>query len=139
MRTTRSRIVTVGGTVAGEVARDATPCGVRHLLGRAIRDVDVVRNELRAYVTEHLGNQDVTLVIDDIVGPEHRHCASDGQRYENGSRASARVGDRPSIGETSALTCRGPRPYHAVCISLRVFRSLAVVARSSPSSERVIS
>lgn len=53
------------GWQLAEVAGDATPYGVQHLLGRAVWDADAVRDELRTYVIEQLGEQDVTLVIDE--------------------------------------------------------------------------
>src|SRR5260370_41581872 len=37
-----------------EMVGAATPYGFQHLLGRADWDADAVRDELRAYVTEHL-------------------------------------------------------------------------------------
>ena len=37
-----------------EVAGNATPYGIQHLLGRANWDAEAVRDELREYVSEHL-------------------------------------------------------------------------------------
>ncbi len=48
-----------------EAAGAATPYGVQHLLGRARWDADAVRDDLRAYVVEHLGDRDAVLVIDE--------------------------------------------------------------------------
>jgi SRSO17 transposase len=48
-----------------EVAGDATPYGLQHLLGRANWDADEVRDDLREYVTEHLGEEDAVLVVDE--------------------------------------------------------------------------
>lgn len=53
------------GWQLAEVAGDATPYGVQHLLGRARWDADAVRDELRAYSIEHLGDQEPVLVIDE--------------------------------------------------------------------------
>jgi SRSO17 transposase len=39
-----------------EHAGDATPDGMQHLLGRAVWDHDRVRDDLRAYLVEHLGD-----------------------------------------------------------------------------------
>jgi SRSO17 transposase len=39
-----------------EHAGDAGPDGMQHLLGRAVWDTDGVRDDLRDYVTEHLGD-----------------------------------------------------------------------------------
>jgi SRSO17 transposase len=44
---------------------DADPYGVQHLLGRADRDPDTVRDDLRAYVVEHLGDRDAVLILDE--------------------------------------------------------------------------
>lgn len=48
-----------------EASGDTTPYGIQHLLGRAVWDVDAVRDELRAYVVEHLGDPDGVLVVDE--------------------------------------------------------------------------
>jgi SRSO17 transposase len=44
---------------------DPTPDGVQHLLARAGWDADDVRNDLRAYVAEHLGHEDGVLIVDE--------------------------------------------------------------------------
>jgi SRSO17 transposase len=44
---------------------DATPDGVQHLLARADWDADAVRDDLTAYVAEHLGDADGVLVVDE--------------------------------------------------------------------------
>jgi SRSO17 transposase len=38
---------------------------MQHLLGRAVWDHDGVRDDLRAYVVEHLGDPEAVLVIDE--------------------------------------------------------------------------
>src|SRR5918993_4428539 len=48
-----------------EAAGDATPYGLQHLLGRANWDADLVRDDLRGYVTEHLGEEDAILIVDE--------------------------------------------------------------------------
>ena len=48
-----------------EHAGDANPDGMQHLLGRAVWDHDGVRDDLRAYVTEALGDPAAVLVIDE--------------------------------------------------------------------------
>ncbi len=53
------------GWQLAEVARNATPYGLQHLLGRANWDADAVRDDLREYVLEHLGDEDVVLVVDE--------------------------------------------------------------------------
>src|SRR6266516_4583330 len=40
-----------------EHAGDASPDGMQHLLGRAVWDEDALRDDVRDYVTEHLGDQ----------------------------------------------------------------------------------
>ena len=39
-----------------EHAGDASPDGMQHLLARAVWDEDAVRDDVRAYVVEHLGD-----------------------------------------------------------------------------------
>src|SRR5215207_7713588 len=53
------------GWQLAEAAGHATPYGVQHLLGRAHWDADAVRDELRAYVLEQLGDQDAVLIVDE--------------------------------------------------------------------------
>jgi SRSO17 transposase len=48
-----------------EQAGDETPYGVQHLLGRADWDADRVRDDLRAYVWEHVGDPGGVLVVDE--------------------------------------------------------------------------
>src|SRR5918992_5336764 len=48
-----------------EVAGDATPYGIQHLLGRANWDADLVRDDLRGYVSEHLGKEGAILIVDE--------------------------------------------------------------------------
>jgi len=48
-----------------EHAGDATPDGRQHLLGRAVWDHDGVRDDLRAYLVEHLGDPEAVLVVDE--------------------------------------------------------------------------
>lgn len=50
-----------------EASGNATPYGIQHLLGRANWDADEVRDDLRGYVTEHLGDEDggAVLIVDE--------------------------------------------------------------------------
>lgn len=48
-----------------EHAGDASPDGMQHLLCKAVWDHDGVRDDLRDYVVDHLGDADVVLVVDE--------------------------------------------------------------------------
>ena len=48
-----------------EHAGDASPDGMQHLLSRAVWDHDGVRDDLRRYLVEHLGDPEAVLVIDE--------------------------------------------------------------------------
>ena len=48
-----------------EVSGDTTPYGFQHLLRRALWDPDAVRDELRTYVVQHLGDPHAVLVIEE--------------------------------------------------------------------------
>ena len=48
-----------------EHAGDATPDGMQHLLARARWDADGVRDDVRGYVVEHLGDPQAVLVADE--------------------------------------------------------------------------
>jgi SRSO17 transposase len=74
-----------------EHAGDATPDGMQHLLARAVWDEDGVRDDLRAYVVEHLGDPQAVLIIDETgdlkkgartVGVQRQYTATAG-RIEN--------------------------------------------------------
>ncbi len=48
-----------------EIVGAATPYGFQHLLGRADWDADALRDALRTYVVEHLGDDDAIVVLDE--------------------------------------------------------------------------
>jgi SRSO17 transposase len=48
-----------------EAAGDRTPDGVQDFLSRMRWDADAVRDDLRRYVVEHLGDADGVLVLDE--------------------------------------------------------------------------
>ena len=53
------------GWQLAELAGEPTPDGMQHLLARADWDADTVRDDLRAYVVEQLGDPAAVLVIDE--------------------------------------------------------------------------
>src|ERR671927_331106 len=53
------------GWQLAEAAVDATPDGVQDFLSRMRWDADAVRDDLRAYVVEHLGDPEAVLVLDE--------------------------------------------------------------------------
>lgn len=53
------------GWQLAEQAGEATPDGMQRLLSTAEWDADVVRDDLRAYVVEHLGDPAAVLVVDE--------------------------------------------------------------------------
>jgi SRSO17 transposase len=53
------------GWQLAEAVGDRTPYAMQHLLGRADWDPDAVRDDLRAYVVEHLGDEQAILVVDE--------------------------------------------------------------------------
>jgi SRSO17 transposase len=48
-----------------EHAGEASPDGMQHLLAGAVWDAEAVREDLRGYVLEHLGDPDAVLVVDE--------------------------------------------------------------------------
>jgi SRSO17 transposase len=72
-----------------EHAGDPSPDGMQHLLARAVWDHDAVRDEVRAYVVEHLGDPEAVLVVDETgdlkkgtatVGVQRQYCEDGGAR-----------------------------------------------------------
>src|SRR6266571_3472577 len=53
------------GWQLAEHAREATPYGMQRLLSQAVWDADLVRDDLREYVLEQLGQESAILVIDE--------------------------------------------------------------------------
>jgi SRSO17 transposase len=53
------------GWQLAEAAGDATPDGVQDFLSRMRWDADAVRDDLRAYVVDHLGDPEAVLVLDE--------------------------------------------------------------------------
>jgi SRSO17 transposase len=53
------------GWQVAEYAGDATPKNIQHFLGRSQWDADELRNDLQQYVTDHLGQDDGALIIDE--------------------------------------------------------------------------
>jgi SRSO17 transposase len=53
------------GWQLAEQVGEATPDGMQRLLATATWDADAVRDDLRAYVVEHLGDADAVLVVDE--------------------------------------------------------------------------
>ncbi|WSV86978.1 IS701 family transposase [Nocardia sp. NBC_01009] len=53
------------GWTLAEAAGDGTPDGMQRLLNRAAWDVGGVRDDVRAYAVEHLGDRDGVLVVDE--------------------------------------------------------------------------
>ena len=81
-----------------EHAREARPDGMQRLLGSAVWDTDGVRDDLRTYALEHLGNQSAIVVIDETSFPKQgkksagvgvQYCGTTGQARElSGGRLS---------------------------------------------------
>jgi SRSO17 transposase len=70
------------GWQVAEVNGDETPYGVQHLLGRAVWDADAVRDDLCAYVSEHLGAPHGVVVIDETgFLKKGRHSAGVARQY----------------------------------------------------------
>ena len=53
------------GWQLAEQAGDESPYGIQHLLGRATWNADEVRDDLRAYVVDHLGDPEAVLIVDE--------------------------------------------------------------------------
>lgn len=108
-----------------EWAGETTPDGMQHLLGRAKRDVDQVRDDVCGYVVEHLHDDRAVLVVDETgdlkkvhwhgrrPAPIHRYCRPDRElpsRRLPGLRRQARPRrSRPGTLRSALLDLR-PRP-----------------------------
>jgi SRSO17 transposase len=68
-----------------EHAGHPTPGGLQHLLARAAWDADAIRDDLRGYVTEHLGDADAVLVVDETGDLKKGTCTVAVQRQYTGT------------------------------------------------------
>jgi SRSO17 transposase len=65
-----------------EVSGDTTPYAFQHLLRRALWDPEAVRDELRRYVLQHLGDSEAVLVLDETgFLKKGRHSAGVARQY----------------------------------------------------------
>lgn len=65
-----------------EALGEPTPYSIQHLLGRALWDVDIVRDELRQYVGDHLGDDQAVLIVDETgFLKKGRHSAGVARQY----------------------------------------------------------
>jgi SRSO17 transposase len=83
------------GWQLAEAVGDRTPYAMQHLLGRADWDPDAVRDDLRAYVLERLGDEQAILVVDETgVVKKGRHSAGVAKQYVGcvGKVENAQVG-----------------------------------------------
>jgi SRSO17 transposase len=96
-----------------EHAGDLTPDGMQHLLGRAVWDHDGVRDDVRGYLVEHLGDPEAVLVIDETgdlkkgtatVGVQRQYTGTAG-RIEN-AQVAGRLHHQAGPGQKDA----GPGP-----------------------------
>src|ERR671929_315180 len=73
------------GWQLAEAAGDATPDGVQDFLSRMRWDADAVRDDLRAYVVEHLGDPEAVLVLDETGFPKKGDKSAGVQRQYSGT------------------------------------------------------
>lgn len=83
------------GWQLAEIAGERTPYAMQHLLGRAVWDVDLVRDALQAYVVAHLGDAEGMLILDETSFPKKgSKSAGVGRQYcgSLGKRENCQVG-----------------------------------------------
>jgi SRSO17 transposase len=68
-----------------ELAGDAAPDGMQHLLAAARWDADAVRDDVRAYVVEHLGGAGAVLVVDETGDVKKGRASAGVQRQYSGT------------------------------------------------------
>ena len=107
-----------GWSAAGgaEHAGDATPCGLQRLLATYRCDADGVRDDLRKYVVEHLGDLGAVLVVDETgflkqgkksVGVKRQYSGTAG-KVEN-----CQIGVFPGLWQPLWRSLSGPRALPA--------------------------
>ncbi|OEJ55046.1 transposase [Streptomyces agglomeratus] len=78
------------GWQLAEYVGHATPDGLQHLLSRSRWEADEVRDDLHAYVAEHLGADNSVLIIDDT-GFVKKGTTSAGVQRQYSGTAGARI------------------------------------------------
>ena len=73
------------GWQLAEAAGDRTPDGMQDFLSRMRWDADAVRDDLRAYVVEHLGDPDAVLVLDETGFVKKGEKSAGVQRQDSGT------------------------------------------------------
>ena len=68
-----------------ELSGHASPDRLQHLLARAQWDADAVRDDLRSYVVDHLGDNDAVLVVDETGDVKKGSCTVGTQRQYTGT------------------------------------------------------
>ena len=71
-------------SIAGH-AGDTSPDGMQHLLAGARWDAEAVRDDLRGYVIEHLGDSSAVLVVDETGDVKKGRCTAGVQRQYTGT------------------------------------------------------
>jgi SRSO17 transposase len=119
-----------------EHAGDASPDGMQHLLARAVWDHDGVRDDVRGYLVDQLGEPDAVLVVDETgdlkkgtttVGIQRQYTGTAG-RIEN-AQVAVSSSTRPRRGtpsSTGSCMCQGAGPAIGTAA-----RTLASPSRSS--------
>jgi hypothetical protein len=83
------------GWQLAEQAREVTPYGMQRLLSSAVWDADLLRDDLRSYVLEQLGDHEPIVVIDETsfpkrgdksAGTQVQYCGTTGKARELSGR-----------------------------------------------------
>ncbi|WP_370666769.1 IS701 family transposase [Streptomyces sp. IBSBF 2507] len=101
-----------------EHAGNKTPDGLQHLLSRARRDADAVRDDLRDYVIEHLQDDEAVLVVDETGDLKKGTATVGGQRQYTGT-----AGRIENSQVAAYLAYSTPRGHAAIDRELYVPRS----------------
>ena len=97
-----------------EHAGDRTPDGMQHLLSRARWDADGVRDDVRSYVVEQLGDPGAVLVVDET-GDVKKGTATPGVQRQYTGTAGRRPARLPMRRASSAGTGSARRTCHSRC------------------------
>ena len=95
------------GWQLAEQAREATPYGMQRLLASAVWDADLVRDDLRGYVLEQLGDHEPIVVIDETSFPKRGNKSAGTQVQYCGTTGEA----RELSGGRRSLLRHGPWTY----------------------------
>lgn len=102
-----SRVERKNGWQLAEELGEATPTNLQHFIARAIWNADEVRDDVREYVAEHLGEDEAVLIVDETGFLKKGRKSVGVHRQYSGSTPAPPAASRIARSACSSLTAPG--------------------------------